>query len=105
MYRHFIDFPEKTESTIMLIEGPYGNLSIPPLESFTGLLYVAGGIGITPFIPHMKAVLQKRQRFNNLEKLTLVWAVRDTDLLQDFEGNYYLWDVWSYSNRFHVCAL
>lgn len=76
---------KKVEGLTILVDGPYGKLSID-LRNYRRLVLVAGGIGITPmtttlsFISHQK----RRDLLPLLEGVTLVWAVRSKALVDGF---------------------
>lgn len=60
-----------------LIDGPYGRFT--PEFSGKPFLFIAGGIGITPFL----SILEERKRSVINSKLILVWAVSsETDLIE-----------------------
>lgn len=52
--------------------GYWGDFVLPKNPS-TPIVYVAGGIGITPFISHLKAT----EKYKDLRNVTLVYAVSD----------------------------
>jgi len=76
---------KEVEGLTILVDGPYGKLSID-LRNYRKLVLVAGGIGITPmtttlsFISHQKT----RDLLPLLEGVTLVWAVRSKALVDGF---------------------
>ena len=59
------------------LDGPYGRPALP-LMSYSALVLVAGGVGITPCVSHAAAALALGFKGPSL---TLLWAVRDGDAL------------------------
>ena len=57
------------------LEGPLGHELIVDKQA-ENLLFVAGGIGITPFIPLIKDIMQES---GNVKKMTLVYGVNKED--------------------------
>ena len=57
------------------LDGPYGCMSINP-SSYSRLILVAGGIGITPFLPIIKSQLQLPDK-----EIHLIWSLRQKKLL------------------------
>ncbi|CAJ1939033.1 unnamed protein product [Cylindrotheca closterium] len=77
---------ETTEFTDVLLEGPYGAMSVDLEDDnkYTMVLCVSGGIGVTPCQSVAKHLLLKhRQEGRHLKKLNFVWAVRDLQMVQD----------------------
>jgi len=67
----------------ILIDGPYGGLELPHRpEAYDSLLFVAGGIGITPILP----VLVRIVKSEHGAPIELVWSVRDIALVEEFAG-------------------
>jgi NAD(P)H-flavin reductase len=73
----------KSDPIMLCVDGPYGNP--PPIERFSSVLLVAGGIGVTPMISHLRhfVSLHKKylsgeatKRFTWPERMKLVWSVR-----------------------------
>ncbi|GAB5033252.1 ferric reductase [Nannochloropsis oceanica] len=83
--RALISPMNKVEGLTILVDGPYGKLSID-LSNYRKLVLVAGGIGITPmtttlsFISHQK----RHHQLPLLESVILVWAVRNKTLVDGF---------------------
>ncbi|CAJ1939047.1 unnamed protein product [Cylindrotheca closterium] len=77
---------ETTDFTDVLLEGPYGAMSIDLEDDnkYTMVLCVSGGIGVTPCQSVGKHLLLKhRQEGRRLKKLNFVWAVRDLQMVED----------------------
>ena len=65
----------------MHVEGPYGVLSVP-LERYQHVVAVAGGIGVTPLGSiYNELVHEHYVGARTLSHLSLVWAVRDPQLI------------------------
>merc|ERR1712125_124650 len=68
-------------------DGPYGSLSIPLIAKMKTVVFVAGGICITPVIALVKD-LQRRARARPLghggQKVVLIWSSRSADLFHEF---------------------
>ena len=83
--RALISPVNKVEGLTILVDGPYGKLSID-VRNYRKLVLVAGGIGITPmtttlsFISHQK----RHDHLPLLESVILVWAVRNKTLVDGF---------------------
>lgn len=69
----------------ILVDGPYGKLSID-LRNYRRLMLVAGGIGVTPMTTTLSYIsYQKRQQLlTSLQGVTLVWVSRSLDLMYGF---------------------
>ena len=64
-----------------LLEGPYGSLE--SLHSYGTVLLFAGGVGITHQLGHIRDLLAHYDEGTiPIQKITLVWTVRTTDLLE-----------------------
>jgi len=82
--RALLDRRRELGSVSALVDGPYGGLELPhPIKAYDSLLFVAGGIGITPILP-VVASLACSSSFTS--PLTLVWSVRDTALVKEFSS-------------------
>ena len=57
-----------------IIDGPYGKFILPPDDSTT-VLFIAGGIGITPF----RSMVQSMADNHSMRRTTLVWAVSNRE--------------------------
>ena len=65
----------------MYIEGPYGEVSLP-LERYSSVLMVAGGIGITPLGSLYNELLRDHYLgTRTMRHMRLVWTVRDPKLI------------------------
>lgn len=62
------------EGMAVKIDGPYGVFSIPP-SSDKSFLFLAGGIGITPFLSMLKDVQQRKTDVD----IYLIWSVRNSE--------------------------
>ena len=69
------------------LDGPYGRPALP-LTSYSALVLVAGGVGITPCVSHAAAALALGFKG---PQLTLLWAVRDADALTAWLPGWLLW--------------
>ncbi|KAL3904528.1 MAG: hypothetical protein SGILL_010030, partial [Bacillariaceae sp.] len=81
-----VKLAETTDYTDVLLEGPYGALSVDleDDEKYKLVLCVSGGIGVTPCQSIGKDLLVKhRQEGRRLKKLNFVWAVRDLQMVKD----------------------
>jgi ferredoxin-NADP reductase len=71
----------------LFAEGPYGNLTVP-LEEYSSLVLISGGIGITPmqsiFNQCIYELQQNSKSVKNLLRLHFVWCVRDPTMLDEF---------------------
>ena len=73
------------------LRGPYGSLFLN-IAAYKHLVIMAGGIGITPFLPVLDRVRywleheNKAAKFPHLQSVTVVWAVREdkASLLEHF---------------------
>jgi len=76
---------KKIEGLTILVDGPYGKLSID-LRNYRKLVLVAGGIGITPMTTTLSFISHQKHRdlLPLLEGVTLVWAVRSKALVDGF---------------------
>ncbi|EFJ17226.1 hypothetical protein SELMODRAFT_10830, partial [Selaginella moellendorffii] len=84
--RNYVTNP-KNYHVDAIIEGPYGH-SLDYLIDYSILVFVAGGSGITPFIPILKEVfvqIQTGQR-SLPEKIELIWTLRNSDELSVLES-------------------
>jgi predicted ferric reductase len=73
------------------IDGPYG--VVLPYEKYNHILFIAGGIGITPLQAQFRFICENylNDRFNgkSLEKVTLLWSTKTSA-----EANVFLGKVW-----------
>jgi predicted ferric reductase len=79
-------FAMENEKTPVRIEGPYGALSVDLEDDFKYklVLFVSGGIGVTPCQSIGKELLwAHRHQGRNLKELRFVWAVREMQMVRD----------------------
>jgi len=77
---------EKEDTTTILIEGPYGAMSVGLEDDvkYKLVLCVSGGIGVTPCQSIGKQLLHShRVQGRHLKQLRFVWAVRDHEMVRD----------------------
>ncbi|XP_024528507.1 probable ferric reduction oxidase 1 [Selaginella moellendorffii] len=84
--RNYVTNP-KNYHVDAIIEGPYGH-SLDYLIDYSILVFVAGGSGITPFIPILKEVFFQIQTGQRPlpEKIELIWTLRNSDELSVLES-------------------
>jgi len=58
----------------MRIDGPYGRLSVD-FQQYPRVLFMAGGIGITPLIAHLGSLLSS----SSLHVVNFVWVIHSSD--------------------------
>lgn len=76
---------QNISSTTGFVEGPYGGIPFK-LESYSVVLLISGGIGVTPNLAALK-YLQNRTKTDGcaLRKVYFLWAIKEKDLsLVDF---------------------
>ena len=66
------DYPSKI---LVALDGPYGCMNINP-TSYSRIIIIAGGIGITPFLPVIRSQMQLPEK-----QIHLIWSMRDKELL------------------------
>jgi len=66
-----------------IVLGPYG-LPPPKLADRDSLVFIAGGIGITPIISILEALASGGQRSNQSVAITLLWICRGRALFEEF---------------------
>ena len=69
------------EGERVLVEGPYGLFTHLGLEKNTPLIFIAGGIGITPILSMMRYINTE----NSPQEITLIWSNRCNDALFNAE--------------------
>jgi predicted ferric reductase len=84
---------ETLSSKSILMEGPYGSLSVDvnDVNRYRMVLLICGGIGVTPcqaigktiLYQHMNAIDKTNQYRRPLKLLKMVWAVRDMNIVND----------------------
>jgi len=62
------------------LDGPFGVFSITPSQ-YSTVLFIAGGIGITPFLTAMQSLMLTP---SEVSRIKLVWVIRDLGLLDIF---------------------
>lgn len=64
-----------------LIDGPYGSLSIP-IQQYTDVLLICGGIGITPMLSCLLWLLRNNtiQTAGRIRSVRLAWGIRKHDI-------------------------
>jgi len=81
--KSLIELGEKQSEVTAFIDGPYG---IPTIDiecsSARHFLLVAGGIGINYIRPLADHLIDQANRGRKLKSITLVWTVRETELLE-----------------------
>jgi len=61
-------------TTPMRVDGPYGHLSVD-FQQYPRVLFMAGGIGITPLIAHLGCLLSS----SSLHVVNFVWVIHSSD--------------------------
>lgn len=70
----------------VVVDGPYGGVP-RAVESFQGIVLVAGGSGVTAVVGVLSWLVRCMRRGEGcVEKIKLVWAVKDRRVLAWFEG-------------------
>ena len=70
------------------IQGPYGHLNLDYKKNiYENLLFVAGGIGITPIIPILNDInhLYSNYQLTNMKKIYVIWIVKHSSLIVPFQ--------------------
>jgi len=81
-----VQLAEKCQSTTMMLEGPYGASSVGLYDDDKHklVLFVCGGIGVTPCQSIGKELLHShRAQKRELKQLRFVWVVRDLGIVHD----------------------
>jgi len=78
-------FARHNKTLTVFMEGPYGQPSIQPLENYRHLLFVAGGIGITPIISLMRDYVHRSTAGDKSRHVTLIWALRDAQVFRSIQ--------------------
>lgn len=77
-----VAFAESSDECTVIIEGPYGSLSLDlDAERYQMALCVSGGIGSTHCHSVAKSLLHNNSQGRKLKKLQYVWAVRESDMI------------------------
>jgi len=80
----------ETKGTRVMIDGPYGRLSLK-LERYSRVLFIAGGVGVTPFASIASELERLFHRRAQLRSARLVWAVREEILFSDALPGFLEW--------------
>jgi predicted ferric reductase len=85
--KKLVALAETKDSARILIEGPYGcvSLDIDNHDRYQMALCVGGGIGVTHCQSMAKSILNEHNRGRKLKRLRFVWAVRDLEMLKVME--------------------
>jgi predicted ferric reductase len=70
------------------IQGPYGHLNLDYKNNiYENLIFVAGGIGITPIIPILNDIntLYSNYQLSNMKKIYFIWIVKHSSLIVPFQ--------------------
>jgi NAD(P)H-flavin reductase len=81
--RKLAAFAEKNTQATIMLEGPYGSLTmdLDNDDCYQMILCISGGIGVTPCRGVAKSILhQHTQQGRKLQKLHFVWVVRDFNM-------------------------
>jgi len=80
--KRLVKLAEKNTRTSILLEGPYGNLSmdLDDDERYQLVLLISGGIGVTPCQSIAKYLLHAHEQGRKLETLYFAWAARSLDM-------------------------
>lgn len=72
---------DKASNVSMSLYGPYGVLSVD-LGQYDNLVFVAGGIGVTPFLSTLKHLkeLKESGRLDRVKGIHLIWTVRHAEM-------------------------
>jgi predicted ferric reductase len=79
-----VELAKAKDEVPILIEGPYGSLSVDVDDDsrFQMALLVSGGIGVTHCQSVARTLLQEKKCGRQLKHLRFVWAIRDLDMLR-----------------------
>lgn len=83
--RRLLELSSRRDAVEVLIEGPYGGMSmdLDNDKRYPIVVCLAGGIGVTPCRSIARQLLHDHHRGRNLIKVQVVWAVRDLSLAKD----------------------
>ena len=74
---------ERKEEVAILVEGPYGSISLDMDNSrYQMCVCVSGGIGVTHCQSIAKALLNHHQDGRQIKHLKFVWSIRDVSMLE-----------------------
>lgn len=81
LFRKAFDAPERVFTTRAFVEGPYGK--IDSLRSYGTVVLVAGGVGITHPVPHIKELVAGYMDGTvATRRVTLIWVLQTPDHLE-----------------------
>ena len=83
--RRLIELAARKDEISVLLEGPYGSLSMDLVDDkrYPFVFVVGGGIGITPCRSIARQLFHEyQQKRRQLQKLRVVWTARDVSLVQ-----------------------
>ena len=75
---------QEVDSVNILIEGPYGSLSVDldDVDKYKMVLLVSGGIGVTPMQSIFNTLTHEEENGRELKKVHFVWAVREMEIVK-----------------------
>jgi predicted ferric reductase len=84
--RRLVELADRKNEARVLLEGPYGNLSMD-LENdqrYPVVVCVSGGIGVTPCLSVARQLWHEHSKgHRKLSKLHFVWTVRDLEMVRE----------------------
>lgn len=85
---------QQLENTIVRIQGPFGNLTIEPLE-YDYVVLIAAGIGITPIMSILLDTYYERKSNSacRVQKIFFSWSVKHSDYLHLFQDKLFQLDA------------
>ena len=76
---------KKLKNKNILIQGPYGHLTINYKNSrYKYMILVAGGIGITPILSIIEDINTNISEYKHLKKIYIIWVVNNMSLVKEF---------------------
>ena len=76
---------KKLKNNNILIQGPYGHLSIDYKNNrYKYAILIAGGIGITPILSIIEDINTNISKYKHLKKIYLIWIVNNMSLVKEF---------------------
>ena len=67
------------------VDGPYGSISLDlSHKSYRKILFICGGIGITPFLPIIADLVANQERYSHIAQMHLVWSARGAEIIELF---------------------
>ena len=68
----------------VFVDGPYGTVNLPLMTQMRTLVFVAGGVGITPVLGLLRALVERaHKRSEGRQHITLIWSCRNPDLFHE----------------------